>query len=141
MNEFSSAQSVSSTLASLAQNIKQQMNQKGTSFSDELFRYIDSKGLKDVEVYTRAQIDRKLFSKIRKSGYTPRKRTIVALALALELNRAETINLLGLAGFTLSPAPTMPFDVIITNAIQRELYDIGKINELLDLYDLPLLGE
>lgn len=138
---FPKHQDASSALSSLAENINVQLNENSTSFSDELFRYIDLKGLTDVDVYTRAQIDRKLFSKIRKRGYIPRKKTIVALALALKLNYSETINLLEFAGFALSPAPSMPFDVIITNTIQSGMYDIDKINELLFRYDLPLLGE
>jgi len=121
-------------------NIEAELRKKGTSFTEELFRYIDLKQLKDSEVYKRAKIDRKQFSKIRKVGYRPSRPTIIALALALELDYAETISLLSYAGYTLSPSPFMPFDVIIINVIQNKIYDIDKVNELLYRYDLPLLG-
>jgi len=116
------------------------LGERGTSFTEELFRYIDQKGLKDTEVYKRARIDRRQFSKIRKSGYRPSKPTIIALALALELEYAETMSLLSYAGYTLSASPSMPFDVIVIQAIQNQRYDIDEINEILDRYRLPLLG-
>ncbi len=110
------------------------------SFSRELLNHIDAKGLTDAEVYKRAHIDRKLFSKIR-NGHIPRKKAIVALALALELNYTEAAYLLSLAGFALSPSLAMPFDIIIINAINNRMYSIDKVNELLHQYELPLLGE
>lgn len=133
-------QNTSSIFSFLSKNIEKEFNRNGKSFSQELFACIDAKKISDVEVYTRARIDRKLFSKIRKRGYLPSKKTIIALALALEMEYSETINLLGLAGFTLSTSPSMPFDIIISNAIQNRLYDIERINEILYKYHLPLLG-
>lgn len=121
--------------------IEEELGRCDASFSQELFHLIDIKGMTDVEVYTRARIDRKLFSKIRKSGYHPKKKTIISLALALELDYTETINLLSLAGYTLSPALSMPADVIISNTIRKGIYDIDQINEILHHYDLPLIGE
>lgn len=90
------------TTISFFKCIEEEFNRDVTSFSQELFYLIDT-GMTDVEVYTRAHIDRKLFSKIRKIGYLPSKKTIIALALSLELNYQETINLFNLAGYTLSP--------------------------------------
>lgn len=128
----------SSFLSLFAKNIEEALQGEGTSFPKELFYHTDTKGLKDVDVYTRAHIDRRLFSKIRKAGYLPCKKTIIALVLALELNYTETINLLSLAGFTLSTTPSMTFDIIITKAMQKGMYDI---NEILYKYSLPLLGD
>ena len=108
------------------------------SFSETLLRYIASKGKTDVEVYKRANIDRRLFSKIRTGGYMPRKRTVLALAVALELTIDETTHLLEQAGLSLSP--TQQFDVIVAHSISKGRYDIDKINEVLFHYDLPLLG-
>jgi O-acetyl-ADP-ribose deacetylase (regulator of RNase III) len=125
--------------APLASQLQDLIGSLDESFRATLRRLIDAKGKTNVEVYKRANIDRKLFSKINSTdGYTPSKRTVLALAVALELSLEETDDLLERAGYALSPAQT--FDVIVEYFIVNGKYDIFEINDVLFEYEQPLLG-
>ncbi len=131
---------------------KQQFNRSGSSmrlenliddldesFSSMLLRLIDRQHKTDVEIYKKANLDRKLFSKIRSNdGYMPSKRTAIALAMALELPLIETEAFLKHAGYALSRSQKS--DVIIEYFILHHIYDVHQINQILFKYDQPLLG-
>lgn len=107
-------------------------------FSEALLKLIDKTGKKDSEIYKRANVDRKLFSKIRNNpDYRPSKVTAVAFAIALELNLEETQRLIGRAGYTLSHSSK--FDIIIEYFILQKNYDVFEIDTVLFHYDQPLI--
>ena len=114
------------------------LEQEGETFQQMLFRIIDRKGMTDPEVYKKANLDRKLFSKIRSNeNYAPSKKTALAFAVALELNLDETADLLRTAGLALSPSSR--FDLIVGYCISHKIYNIIEINTYLFDYDEPLL--
>ncbi len=108
------------------------------SLNQLLFDYIDKKGKSDTDIYKKAGIDRRHFSKIRSNTeYRPKKQTVVALALALELSKQESEELLNSAGYSLSDSDT--FDLIIQFFLEREHYDINEVNEALVHFQVKAL--
>ncbi|HPU63035.1 MAG TPA: hypothetical protein PK304_02670 [Mobilitalea sp.] len=109
------------------------------TFSTKLLNYIDRSGLTDAEIYKKAGIDRRHFSKIRcDKYYSPKKSTAIALCMALELNLEETQELLRLAGYSLSNSDTA--DLVVKFFIERNIYDLKAVNEALDYFGQKLLG-
>lgn len=108
-------------------------------FSETLLKLIDRTGKKDSEIYKKANVDRKLFSKIRNHlDYQPSKRTALAFAFALELDLEETEDFIGRAGYRLSHSNK--FDVIIEYFLVNKNYNVFELNEVLFAFDQPLIG-
>ena len=109
------------------------------SFQQRLFRMIDEREMTDPEVYRRANLDRKHFSKIRcNEEYIPKKKTIVALAIALRLNLDDTRDLLNSAGLALTN--NSKADLIVRFCLENGIYDIFEVNALLFKFGQPTLG-
>ncbi|MFN7249689.1 MAG: hypothetical protein ACK4M9_02765 [Anaerobacillus sp.] len=109
------------------------------TFAETLFRFIDKKGYSDADIYKKAGLDRRHFSKIRSNrDYRLGKNSAIALALALELTKKETEKLLSSAGFSLSDNDT--FDLVIQFCLEKKIYDLYDVNQALDYFSLkPLI--
>ena len=123
-----------------AESLESMLSSMDLGFAETLFRYIDAKGLTDVECYKRSNVDKKTFSKMKcNKNYRPGKVTAVSFAVGMHLNYEETAHLLSTAGMCLSRSSK--FDVIIEYFIRSGRYEtVFDVNEVLYQFDQPLLG-
>lgn len=113
-------------------------NNRKPTLQEVLFSFIDKKDVRDTEIYKRAGIDRRHFSKIRSSSdYRPKKNTVIALALSLELDEEEFHQLLESGGYSLSESDTS--DLVIKFCLDKKIYDVYQVNEYLDYFSQKTL--
>ena len=123
----------------LPEDIKEINTDLEPTFSQKLFKYIKAKGITETECYKGANLDRRLFSKMRSNDeYQPSKLTVFALVISLKLSAEEADDLLESAGFTISHSYKL--DTVMEFLIERRVYDINLVNEILYAMECPLLG-
>ena len=124
-------------LEDMADYIENSKNKE--SFGTMLMKYIDETGLPDAEIYKSAGIDRRHFSKIRcDKNYRPKKSTALALCLALRLDAEKAIELIALAGYSLSNSDTE--DLVVRFCIEKGIYDLIMVNEVLNYFGVKAIG-
>lgn len=140
MMSFETVQQISMPVAQRDYDLDDYINRrKKPGFTETLFAMMDAHGGKDSEIYTKAGLDRRHFSKIRSNpNYQPSKHTAIALALALNLNIEKAKELLSSAGYTLTESET--FDLIITWCIDKGIYDLKEVNQALDYFSQKTIG-
>lgn len=129
-----------SLITQIIKSLKEKLGLLDNPFAEYLWKLIDKKGMTDVETYKKAHLDRRIFSKLRNDkDYMPSKRTILAIAIALECDFKETNTLLDRAGYHLST--TIKEDIVIGYFIENRIYDLFLINEVLDHFGFKTLGD
>ena len=129
-----------SLITQIIKNLKEKLGLLDNPFAEYLWKLIDKKGMTDVETYKKAHLDRRIFSKLRNDkDYMPSKRTILAIAIALECDFKEANTLLDRAGYHLST--TIKEDIVIGYFIENRIYDLFLINEVLDHFGFKTLGD
>lgn len=119
--------------------LEEVLGKTGKTFQQKLFELIDERGLKDSTVYRNSNIDKSVFSSIRcKKNYMPKKNTVLALSVGLKLDMPDMVDLLGRAGYALSPSNKS--DLIVSYYVENKKYNIFEINAVLDNYGFEILG-
>jgi O-acetyl-ADP-ribose deacetylase (regulator of RNase III) len=122
-----------------AMSLEEELENVGMSFHDKLFELIGMSGMDNKDVWKRANLDRKHFSKIQcDEQYHPKKKTVMALCIALELDLEQARDLMARADWAFSPSSKV--DLIVQKAIIDKQYDIYQLNLVLFQYTNEILG-
>lgn len=138
-NKQPSKKGGSNTSLSLKELDEYRLLKKGESFSDGVDKYIRENNIKASELYTKAYIDRRVYSKMSNKDYKISKNTAICFCLAMELSLFETQEMLKRIGYALSNYED--FDIVISYCLENKIYDIMEINGYLEDLKLPLLGQ
>lgn len=116
--------------------LNERMKHLSDTFSEYLLYLISERGMENAEVYKRAIVDKKTFSKIKNNtDYHPQKITALCLCVGAMLNLDETKDLLARAGYALSPCDKT--DIIFSYFIENEIYDMIELDIQLEEHGLP----
>ncbi len=122
-----------------AMSLEEELENVGMSFHDKLFELIGKSGMDNKDGWKRANLDRKHFSKIQcDEKYHPKKKTVMVLCIALELDLEQAKDLLARADWAFSPSSKV--DLIVQKAIIDKQYDIYQLNLVLFQYTNEILG-
>ena len=139
LNDEENADLAEPCMLSADTSLEDQLANIGASFHDKLFELIGTSHLDNKDVWKRANLDRKHFSKIQCDvNYHPKKKTVMALCIALELDLEQSKDLLARADWAFSPSSKV--DLIVQKAIIDKQYDIMQLNVTLFKYTSEILG-
>ncbi len=118
--------------------LKERVSHISDSFSEYFLHILESRHMKSSDVYNRACVNKRTFSKIRTNrDYHPDKATVLCLCVGACLNLDESKDLMARAGYALSPGDKR--DVIFSYFIENEIYDVIGIDMVMEEYGLPAI--
>ena len=127
-----------SAIEEMERKLSERMKHMADTFPEYLLYLISQKGMENSEVYKRAIVDKKVFSKIKNNpNYHPQKLTALCLCIGAKLNLDESKDLLARAGYALSPCDKT--DIIFSYFIENKIYDMIELDIQLEEHGLPCI--
>lgn len=118
--------------------LQERMRHMSDTYSEYLMYLIQERNMENAEVWKRAIVDKKIFSKIKNNAnYHPNKLTALCLCVGAKLNLDESKDLLARAGYALSPCNKT--DIIFSYFIENEIYDMIELDIQLEEHGLPCI--